>query len=100
MKKKNFKYLEEFNRWCNGKFAFVSYYDLNLRRYWVLNDMNNMPVDVINNDIRIRVTKLNGETTERFLRRLYGKDLECDEKVYHFPSSFEELCIINDLMGN
>ena len=70
MKNKNFKYLEEFNRWCNGKFAFVSYYDSNLIRYCVLNDMNNMPVYIISNDIRIRVTKLNGETTEHFLRRL------------------------------
>ena len=100
MKKKNFKHLKEFNRWCNGKFAFVSYYDFNLRRYYVLNDMNNMPVYDITNNIRIRITKLSGETTERFLRGLYEKDLECNEKIHHFPSSFEELCIMNCLNGN
>ena len=66
MKKKNFKYLEEFNRWCNGKFAFVSYYDFNLRRYYVLNDMNNMPVYNITNNIRIRITKLNGKQLNVF----------------------------------
>ena len=100
MKKKNFKHLKEFNRWCNGKFASVSYYDFNLRRYYVLNDTNNMPVYDITNNIRIMITKLSGETTERFLRGLYEKDLECNEKIHHFPSSFEELCIMNDLNGN
>ena len=45
------------------------------------------------------IIKYKGETTERFLKRIYGKDLVCLNKVYHFPSSFEELCIMNDLNG-
>lgn len=102
MKKKNFKYLEEFNRWCNGKFLFSSYstsfpYSF-CESYFVLQTIKGN--SVFNYETGDEIIKYKGETTERFLKRIYGKDLVCLNKVYHFPSSFEELCIINDLMGN
>ena len=99
MKNKNFKYLEEFNRWCNGQFLFDLHYDVNLREYYLLTDINNNVV-AYNCGIGYWIVKRKGETTEHFLNKLYGKDLICDGKIYHFPNSFEELCIMNDLNDN
>ena len=101
MKKKNFKYLEEFNRWCNGKFLFsinnTSFPDIFGESYFVIQTIKgNSVFDYKTGD---EIIKYKGETTERFLKRIYGKKLVCLNKVYHFPSSFEELCIMNDLMG-
>ncbi len=103
MKKKNFKYLEEFNRWCNGKFLFSIYNttfpkfpDFDISYLVLQSTKGNAVFDYETGD---EIIKYKGETTERFLKRIYGKDLVCLNKVYHFPSSFEELCILNDLNG-
>lgn len=100
MKNKNYKYLEEFNRWCNGQFLFDLHYDFNLCEYYLLTEIDsNNKVVLYNGGIRHMVVKEKGETTEQFLKKIYGKTLECAGKIYHFPHSFEELCIMNDLNG-
>lgn len=109
MKKKNFKYLEEFNRWCNGRFLFsmnnttFPTFDIS---YFVLQTIKgNSVFDYETGD---EIIKYKGETTERFLKRIYGKDVRVYfhtgiESVklihYHVPSSYEEMCIICDLNG-
>ena len=75
MKKKNFKYLEEFNRWCNGVFIFSSYnttfpYTFGISYLVLQTTKGNAVFDYETGD---EIIKYKGETTERFLKRIYGK---------------------------